>query len=35
MREDEVREEASRVHWLDIVRMRGVCGRRGYFVTNL
>ena len=35
MREDERREEASRVHWLANVRNKGVFRGRGYFVTNL
>ena len=35
LREDERREEASRVHWLANVRGRGVFRGRGNFVTNL
>ena len=35
MREDEIREEASRVHWLANVRRRGIFRGRGNFVTNL
>jgi hypothetical protein len=35
LREDERREEASRVHWPANVRGRGVFRGRGNFVTNL
>ena len=34
-REDERREEASRVHWLANVRRMGVFRGRGNFVTNI
>ena len=35
MREDERREEASRVHWIANVRRREVFRGRGNCVTNL